>query len=281
MASASEAVAPSRARPSAGAPRAARVRRRQRIVRGAIGILGVCLLIEVFTRLGVVNPAFLPPFSASLVAAVELLGRPEFQADILATLQAWGIGLLIGIAVAVPVGLLLGLWTPAFRGSRAIIDLIRPIPSVALIPLAILLLGTGVEMKSALVVYAAVWPILFNTIYGVHDVDPVATSTARSFGMSRLETIRSVVLPSAAPLISAGIRVGAFLALMMVISTELVVGGSAGIGSFMSRVQASGEPVIWVFGATIIAGVIGFIINFGLNTAERALFRWQPQERGL
>jgi len=237
------------------------------------------VLVEIITRAGLVNEAFLPPFSHSIVVAGQLLFDPRFQVDILATLGAWGLGLLWALLVAIPAGILLGSWPPAYRATKALIDFVRPIPSVALIPLAILLLGTSIQMKSVLVLYAAIWPILFNAIYAVHDVDPLAKQTARSFGFGRLGISAFVVLPSSLPLIAAGIRVSAFIGLMMVISTELVVGGDAGIGSYMTRVQASGQDTIYVYAATIIAGVIGFIINIGLATLERRLFRWQPQER--
>src|SRR5690606_26463328 len=105
------------------------------------------------------------------------------------------------------------------------------IPSVALIPLAILILGQGTDMKVALVIYASVWPILFNTIYGVRDVDPVAKETARTFRLNRFGVLTRVSLPWAAPFAATGIRISAAIALIVTISAELLAGSASGIGS--------------------------------------------------
>ena len=84
--------------------------------------------------------------------------------------------------IAIPLGVLFGLSERAYRASRAVVELIRPIPPVALIPLVVLVFGNGLEMKLVIVVFAAVWPILFNTMYGVHDVDKQGKEMARSLG---------------------------------------------------------------------------------------------------
>ncbi|MGO2111860.1 MAG: ABC transporter permease [Pseudoclavibacter sp.] len=249
-----------------------------RLVRGVGGVLGLAAVIELVSRLGIVNPAFLPPFSEVLVNAARLIGRPEFLADVAATVGTYLIGLVIALAIALPVGVLFGLSQPVYRASRTIVELMRPVPPVALIPLVVLAVGSGMEMKLIVVAFAAVWPILFNTMYGVHDVDPVATQMARSFGLSKGAVIRRVVVPSAAPLVATGVRTASSIALIVVITVELVAGGADGIGAFISRARAAGDAVLDVYAGTIMAGIIGLLINLGIGRAERRFFGWADRQ---
>lgn len=128
-----------------------------------------------------------------------MAGDPVFLDGIGATLRAWVLGLGLACAIAVPVGLLLGSVPVVDAAVRAIVEFLRPLPSVALIPLVSLLLGSGTETKVALVTYASVWPILFNTIYGLGETDPLAKDTLRSFGFGRLAVLLRVELPGTAP----------------------------------------------------------------------------------
>ena len=267
--------------PPASAQRRARAgsSRRSTLIRGAIGFLALFVVAELISRSGLVNPAFVPPASLVLLRVGELLVNPEFLAQVLATMQAWAIGLGICIIVSVTIGVLLGSSRAAYSGSRAVIEFLRPIPSVALIPVAILVLGNDAEMKIALIVFSTSWPVLFNTIYGMHDVDPVAKLTAKSFGRGRLSTLLNVSLPSAAPFIFTGIRIAASVALIVAISAELLAGASDGLGRWMLDAGATGNRPDLVYAATIIAGLIGLAINFVLVLVERRFLSWQPALR--
>jgi NitT/TauT family transport system permease protein len=234
---------------------------------------------ELISRSGIVSEVFLPPTSVVLLRVAELLINAEFLSAILATLQAWVIGLAICIAIAVALGVLLGSSGAAYSASRAVIEFLRPIPSVALIPLAILVLGNDVEMKIALIVFSTLWPVLFNTIYGMHDVDPIAKLTAMSFGRSRLSTLLFVSLPSAAPFIFTGIRIAASVALIVAVSAELLAGASDGLGRWMLDASATGNRPDLVYAATIIAGLLGLGINGVLVFIERRMLSWQPALR--
>jgi NitT/TauT family transport system permease protein len=254
-------------------------KRRTAVIRGAIGLLAVLLVAEVVSRSGIVSEVFLPPTSVVLLRVGELLIDPEFLGQVLATLQAWAIGLLICIVVSVTIGVLLGSSRAAYSASRAVIEFIRPIPSVALIPVAMLVLGNDAEMKIALIVFSTSWPVLFNTIYGMHDVDPIAKLTAKSFGKGRAATLFTVSLPSAAPFIFTGIRIAASVALIVAVSAELLAGASDGLGRWMLDAGATGNRPDLVYAATIIAGLIGLAINFVLVFVERRFLSWQPALR--
>jgi NitT/TauT family transport system permease protein len=188
-------------------------------------------------------------------------------------------GLVIAVAIAVPLGLVLGSLRRSYLAAAAAIDFLRPIPSVALIPLAILLFGRGLDMKVALIVYAASWPILFNAIYGVRQVDPVAIETARAFGFGRVAVLWRTILPSTLPFISTGIRVAAAIALILAISAELIAGGASGIGTWMLVEAQAGSGREIVYAGIVVAGLLGWAINAGLVMIERRLFSWHSRLR--
>lgn len=253
--------------------------RRMTVIRGALGLLALFGIAELVSRSGIVDEAFLPPTSLVLLRVGELLIDPAFLGEVLATLYAWAIGLAICIVVSVTIGVVLGSSRALYSASRAVIEFIRPIPSVALIPLAMIVLGNDAEMKIALIVFSTSWPVLFNTIYGMHDVDPIAKLTAQSFGRGRLATLFSVSLPSAAPFIFTGIRIAASVALIVAISSELLASASEGLGRWMLDAGATGNRPDLVYAATIIAGLIGLAINFVLVFMERRFLAWQPALR--
>lgn len=251
--------------------------------RGLVGVLGLAVLLEIVSRSGIVDQRYLPPFSSVVVRAFALWGEAAFRSDVGATLLTYLLALLIAIAIAVPLGAVFGLFNPAYRAARALLELIRPIPPVALIPLVLLMLGNGIEMKLVIVVFAALWPIMFNTLYGVHDVDPLQKEMARSFGTGRFAVIRRVVLPSAAPFIVTGIRISSSIALIVVITIELIAGGAQGIGAFISRERGSysdaTDTYLSVLAATIMAGIIGLAINLLIGWVERRFFGWESTTR--
>src|SRR5690606_27166554 len=144
-----------------------------RALRGAVGFLILFAVMELVTRAEFISPQYLPRFSTSLMASLELFTDGEFLGALLDTLRVAALGLVATVLVAVPIGLLLGISDKAYEASRILIDFIRPIPSVALVPVAILAMGSGDKMKITLIMFSAAWPIIFNTIYGVHATDKI------------------------------------------------------------------------------------------------------------
>ncbi|GAB2751006.1 ABC transporter permease [Amycolatopsis magusensis] len=250
------------------------------LIRNLAGLAGFFLLWEAVVRAGLVNAIFLPPPTTVFARAIELLGQQSFLRDVVATMLAWAISLGISILIAVPAGLLLGS-VPAVRvATRSLVEFLRPIPSVALIPLVILLVGGGPEAKITLAVYAATWPILYNTIYALDEIDPLLLETARSYGTGRTRTLAFVALPHAAPFVFTGIRMSASIALILVVSTEFLAGASRGIGNFILDASAGGGRSDLVLAGTVVAGIIGFIINDGLERLGKRWFRWSTVTSG-
>jgi NitT/TauT family transport system permease protein len=160
------------------------------------------------------------------------------------------------------------------NAATTIVEFLRPIPSVALIPLVGMLMGTGIQMKLTVIVYAAVWPVLFNTIYGLRGVDPVAKETLRAFGFGRLAVLWRVSVPATAPFIATGIRLSAAVALILAVTAEMFGGFGEGIGIFIAEAANYPGGVDETLAATVWAGVIGLVINAVLVRGERRLFAW-------
>lgn len=260
--------------PGTGHP-GTRGRHAGRVVRGLSGVVVVLLIGEAVGRAGIVDRSYLPPSSDILRRMIELLHDGGFLQDVWATLLGWTNGLLLAAAIAVPAGLLLGSLPSVNSAVRMLVEFLRPIPGVALIPLAIVLIPEQTRVEQTVAAYAALWPILINAIYGVGEVDPVARDQARSFGMGRLAIAWRVSLPSVAPFVATGIRVASAIALIVVLSTELVAGGAEhGIGMFIISASNDIDHSDLVYAAVAITGVLGLLLDVAMRFAERRLFRW-------
>ena len=250
--------------------------------RGLTGVVAFLLLAEALGRLGIIPRSVLPLTSTVLARAVGLLGNGRFMADLGATLEAWAVGLAITVIIGVPLGVLLGRLPGVRVATRAIVEFLRPIPSVALILLVSLLLGSGLRMSVTLIVYGAIWPVLYNTIAGLDDVDPVAKETHRAFGFSALASIRMVSLPSAAPFIATGIRLASSVAIILDIGAGYITGriNGPGIGAFIADQSSGAGNLPVILAATVWAGILGLVLDRALVAAEHRLLRWNHLRLG-
>lgn len=244
---------------------------------GAVGVVGLLLVLELAPRVGLVDPRFFPPFSEMAVALGEQLRAGGFWTDLLATLRGWFIGLAIAAGSAVLIGIVIGSSTLLRTYTASTIEFLRPIPSVALIPLAVLLYGTGMEATLLLVVYASFWQMLVQVLYGAQDVDPVSRDTARSFRFSTWRRIRSVLWPTALPYVITGFRLAASVALVLEVSGELII-GSPGLGNRIAAAQTAGA-VDTLYALVIVTGVLGVLVNLLARATERRALRWHPSQR--
>jgi len=210
-----------------------------------------------------------------------IFGDAGFLNDLWVTISTWFIGLVLSTLVAVPVGILLGLSRVTYRATRAPIELVRTMPAVALIPLVMLALGQTLQMQIVIAMYAAVWPILFNTIYGVNGVDPKSKDMARVFGVSRMGVIGRVVIPGAAPFIATGVRISSSIVLIVIITVGILAGGSDGLGAFIAEQRAIGmaSSIVKMYAAILVTGLLGLAINSLLGWAERRWLGWDATTR--
>ncbi|MFE0520673.1 ABC transporter permease [Streptomyces sp. NPDC058954] len=246
---------------------------------GLVGVLIAFGICEVVGRVGLVRRSYLPPASEVIFRAVELAGDRAFLNGVGATLRAWALGLGLAAAIAVPLGLLLGSLPVVDSAVRVIVEFLRPLPSVALIPLVSLLLGTGTETEVALIAYASVWPVLFNTVYGLGETDPLTKDTLRAFGFGRLSVLLRVELPGTAPFIAAGVRISAAVALILAVATELLSGFGEGLGVFIAQAGLATDGTRDVLAGVVWAGTLGLAVNGVLVWGEHRLFPWTPERQ--
>lgn len=241
-------------------------------MKGWTFVAGFTVLLELITRAGLLSQYFPPP-TIIFSALVNELMSGDLSKQIGATLLAYSEGLALAAVVGIFVGILMGTFRTFHNAINAIVELLRPIPSVAIIPLAILLFGLGTyPMRITVIAYAALWPILFNTFYGVRAIDPVAVDTARNFGLSSTQILYRVTLPSALASIATGFRVSAAIAIHLTITAELVA-GSSGIGYYVGQMQQVGRNPE-MYAGVLLAGILGYVLNSLFRVIEQRGVFW-------
>ncbi|MBA2577975.1 MAG: ABC transporter permease [Euzebyaceae bacterium] len=240
-------------------------------------VLGVLASLEALSRSGAIPQDHLPAVTTVLTALGAELRNPTFWLRVWETVQAWGLGLAVAVVAGIPLGLAIGSNRLAYRIVRVLIEFVRPIPPVAVLPLAVLLFGTGVEMKVYLVAFAAFFPLLFQALYGVQDVDPVARDTARAYGLGPAGCFVWVTVPSALPYVATGLRLSAAIALIVTIATEIVV-GSSGLGYAINEVRYASDIAL-MYGIILVTGVLGLAIAIVFRQLERRLLHWHASQR--
>jgi ABC-type nitrate/sulfonate/bicarbonate transport system permease component len=269
------------ARPGSGSRSGWRFRVGRVATRGAdAGVLSILIglaLWEIAPRAGLVPEQYIPPASVVLPELVRLITTGAFWADVWGTLSGWAVGLLLSVCTAIPLGLTIGVSPYLYRATRAVVEFLRPIPSVALIPLAILVFGITFDMKIFLVTFATFWPLLIQSIYGVQDVDPVARDTARMFGLGRAVIFFKVMLPSAAPYIATGLRLASALGIILAITAELVAGVD-GLGRSILLTQSAGDNDT-MYALIVATGLLSYLLSSGLRQLERRVLRWHQSHR--
>src|SRR5579883_1018623 len=258
----------------------ARARLRLRVLlwlQGCAGLIGFAALLEIVPRVGLVSPHYLPPFSVIMVALYKEVQSATFWIALGATLEAWAIGLAISLVGGIAIGIAIGSSHLLRTMTHSTIEFLRPIPSVALIPLAVLLFGTQLESTLILVVYASFWQVLIQVLYGVQDVDPVARETARSYGLGTWAQIRYVIWPTMLPYLMTGVRLAAAVALILAITSEIAI-DTEGLGREISQTESGGAVTI-MYAYVIVTGIIGVVVNVGARALERRVLSWHPSIR--
>ena len=250
----------------------------RRLNLSGLAALAVCLAAwEVLAR---AHPAFqvhFPPVSRVLATLVRLVVSGEIVPDVLATLSRYGRGYALAAAIAVTLGVILGSSRVLLSLLATPIEFLRPMPSVATIPIAILFLGIGDSMKIAVATYGATWPILLNTIDGVRRIDPTLLATGRTLGLHRGQIVWKIALPAALPYIVTGLRISLPIALIAITATEMLA-GSNGLGFFILDVQRA-MKISEMYAGIILVSLIGYVLNRLFVVAERWGMAWHRSAR--
>jgi NitT/TauT family transport system permease protein len=247
--------------------------------RGALSITVALMLLEAAGRTGLLDSSAFPLVSEVLARLGRDAMTARFWAAVAQTLSQALTGLVGGSILAIPIGLVLGRVRTLEKAIRPIIEFLRPIPSVAVLPLVILMLGVSFSGAALLAGISSFWLILVLTIRGARAVDPVAQQTLTLFGVPRLAQFWHLVLPSSTPFIVTGIRIAASVALIVAITAELL-GGMPGLGkevqSSLQNADATG-----MYSYTLAAGILGVLVNAAVLPIENRLLQWHPSRRSV
>ena len=239
---------------------------------GAVFPLGLLILWEALGRAGVLSADGFSRPSRALRAGAKALADGTLLEQTLQTFSAALLGLVIAAFAGVLVGALLGIFRGLERTTALTVDALRPVPSVALIPLALLIFGFSRNMSAAVTAFACFWPVLIVTISSVRGIDPRLIEVGRMMGFPLHKRIWKLALPAAMPGILVGIRVAAGIAIVVTVTTEIVA-NPRGLGYGMIVAQQSLQAdLVW---ATLVwIGVVGWLANWGLARLERRWLRW-------
>lgn len=251
-----------------------------RVERAGWGFLGALIavaLVELLPRVGIVDRRYFPPFSEMVHRLGSLLTTSGFWEALGATLRGWLLGLAIAMVLGIVVGMAIGSSRLLHAATSSTVEFLRPIPSVALIPLVVLLLGVSFTSTLVLVVYGTFWQVVIQVIYGVRDVDPVARDTTRSYRLGRGRVLTTLIWPTALPYVFVGLRLAASVALILEVTGELII-GSPGLGKEIALAQSSyATPSIYAL--VIVTGLLGLIANVAPAQLERRLLHWHASVR--
>lgn len=256
---------------------AARTRHSRVPWRGTVAVLTVFAAWELASRAGFLPASSLPAASEVLKAWGGLLGQATFWSAIWHTVSSALTGLGIVFLVAIPAALAIGLSRVVRESTWLLVEFLKPIPPVAMIPLGLLLWGPSETMKLTLITFGALWPFLTQLIYGINQVDHVALDMAKSYRLKSWLTTTRVIMPTLLPFAATGLRVSASIAIVISVVTELI-GGAVGVGRDIMIAQSAGNlPAMYAL--ILTTGVLGLIINAVFAGAERPLLFWHPSHR--
>jgi ABC-type nitrate/sulfonate/bicarbonate transport system permease component len=215
---------------------------------------------------------YFPPLSSILGSLRQVWLFAHFGSDAVPSLVHLALGMAIALVAGVLGGLGLGLAPFAADALSPVLEFLRAIPGVALVPAALLLLGIGPSMQISLIAYGTLWPILLNTLDGVRSVDPVVHEVALSYRLSRWERITRVVLPAASPQIIAGVRTALSVGITVIVFSEMV-GSTSGIGFQILAAQRT-FAISDMWAGMIFLGIVGYLLNVAFRAVEAALLGW-------
>jgi ABC-type nitrate/sulfonate/bicarbonate transport system permease component len=214
-----------------------------------------------------------PRLSTILVEFQDMWLFSQFNEQVVPSLERIGLGFALAVVVGIALGIPIGLSRWARLWTMPHIEFWRAMPPPALLPISIVLLHSiGNKQKVAFIAFFCLFPILLNTIDGVRAIDPTLLETARSYNIPKLERIRRLVLPAAAPQIAAGMRTSVSLAVIMMVVSEFF-SSTSGVG-YVLLISKNTFQFTPMWAAIVLIGVLGYLLNVLFLIAERRLLAW-------
>jgi sulfonate transport system permease protein len=235
--------------------------------------LGLVAAWQLAANAGLISPVFFPGPDRSFGTLWEQVQDAEFWTAFGETLRRMLLGFVSATLVGIVAGGAIGM-SPALRTYVApTLELIRPLPASAVIPVFVLALGLNDGMIVAVIAFASLWPVLLATVHGFRTVEPRLVEVSHLLNLSRLELVWKIALPSALPDIFAGIRLALTVSLILAVVTEML-SGLTGLGhNIMMAARAFRSADLYA--GIIVLGAVGYVANAALERVERYMLRWR------
>lgn len=238
-----------------------------------VTIISLLIIWELVCRSGLISPLFLPAPSRILLAVWHLFQTGELQSSLMASLYRIFFGFLLGSSLGLIIGLITGTSSLIDKIGTPIIQMIYPIPKIALLPLFILWLGIGELSKVTIIALGVFFPIVMNTYSGVKNVDPLLIKVAVSFDATKSRILRTVVFPSALPTIFAGFKLAAGTSLLLLVAAEMVA-ASEGIGALILHY---GDLMLTdkLMAGVLVLSILGLLFQLLIQFIEKRIVHWK------
>lgn len=238
--------------------------------------LGLLAVEELLARASVF-PEEIPPVTTIARAVVDLVPTGGFARALGNTLEQFAIGLLVGAVAGVALGVAVGAVPLLHRLTHYVLDFLRFIPAVVYLPVLILVMGATPRVAVLLGALGALFPLLFQTYYGVTGITPVLQDTGRVFGLTTGQRLLRITLPAVSPFVATGMRIAASHVLVVVVAVEIIA-AVPGLGSDISTYATNGVyPRMYAL--VVVVGVIGVLVNVLLHQLERRQLHWHASYR--
>lgn len=240
----------------------------------SLGVLaGMVGIWELAARLEMISPVFFPAPTRSFESLWSQTSNAEFWIAFRETVSRMAMGFVSASLVGVALGAAIGL-SPRVRAYvEPTLEMIRPLPSSAKIPVLVLLIGLNDRMIVAAIAVSALWPVLLNTVHGFKTIEPRLIDVSRMLRLSRLETIWKIALPHAMPDIFSGLRLALTVSLIIAVVAEMI-SGTIGLGQNITLAARSFRSAD-LYAGIIVLGAVGYATNMILERAEQYLLRWR------
>ena len=242
-----------------------------------LGSLGVVALLvgvwQLAAQAELISPVFFPAPLRSFESLWEQMASADFWSAFRQTLARLAIGFVIASVSGVALGAAIGLSPQLRTFVEPTLELIRPLPASAMVPVFVLLIGLNDRMIIAVIVFSSLWPVLLNTVHGFKTIEPRLLELARILRLSRLEMVWKIALPNALPDIFAGLRLALTVSLILAVVAEMLA-GTVGLGQNITLAARSFRSAD-LYAGIIVLGAVGYLSNIILERVEQYMLRWR------
>jgi ABC-type nitrate/sulfonate/bicarbonate transport system permease component len=239
---------------------------------GGLLLLVFIILWEVLPRYGIVYARYFPPFTTVMGSLFQGIYSTEILRHAAISISRAFRGYLLAILIGVTLGTLTGTIPWLSDLLEMTVEFLRPMPSVALVPIAILLFGTSDSYNISIITFGCTWPIFVNTYEGTKSIDTQWIDTARVYGASRLDLLRKVIVPAALPYIVSGLRISLGTSIIIVTVTEMLA-SYKGLGFFIMETY-NAYQIPQMYAGIITIGIVGYGLNRLFLTGEDRFMAW-------